>query len=549
MRRLAATLTAASLLAAALPASAEEAGGAAAPPADPTGFLDRFVLDDGRLAYPPPEASALRFAVHGEYQLRFQAQSTLALQAPVGQPQASTLGQNEYLYHWLRLGGRFEVFDKVAIVMQIDAPRGMVAGQTTTAVTAARDSLAQAMWYEIHPRYLYVEYSSPIGLFLVGQQGSHWGMGIVANDGDHTTLFGDHRRGSLVERVLYATTPLGAGTPLFLALGGDLVFQDATADLLGGDRAFEGLAAIGYRQKAAELAVYGVVRHQERNAQAVDQYTPFVESMNVGVVDLAGRFDAPVPGGGGFAYGAIEAAAILGSTSFLRGAFGNPIDPTAPRSDELIRTYGGAATLGAVKVSGEGDDRYGAVMGEVEVGYASGDANPTDGVTKRFTFDENHHVGLVLFDQVLRWKTARSATLAQDPTVVARAAPGLEYLPSNGGVFGAQYVNPRFVVRPRRWLDLKGGVVIAQTTADFVDPYQFGALGNARNYDGGDPRSHDLGVELDAGAAARIRVDSVATLQVGAEGGVLFPGHAFDDASGNRLANQYVASVQLGLQF
>jgi hypothetical protein len=170
-------------------------------------------------------------------------------------------------------------------------------------------------------------------------------------------------------------------------------------------------------------------------------------------------------------------------------------------------------------------------------------------VTKRFTFDENHHVGLVLFDHVLRWKTARAATIAQDPSIVARAAPGLELLSSNGGVFGAQYVNPRFVIRPRRWVDLKGGVVIAQTTADFVDPYHAGALGSARNYDGGRPDAHDLGVELDAGAAFRIQIDPGSTIQAGFEGGVLFPGHAFDDAAGNKLPNQYLASAQLGLQY
>jgi hypothetical protein len=105
------------------------------------------------------------------------------------------------------------------------------------------------------------------------------------------------------------------------------------------------------------------------------------------------------------------------------------------------------------------------------------------------------------------------------------------------------------VVRPARWLDLKGGVVIAQTTADFVDPFHFGALGNARNYDGGDPRLHDLGVELDLGAAARIALDPGATLQIGAEGGVLFPGRAFDDATGKGLPDQMVGVVQLGLQF
>ena len=158
-------------------------------------------------------------------------------------------------------------------------------------------------------------------------------------------------------------------------------------------------------------------------------------------------------------------------------------------------------------------------------------------------------VGLVLFNQVLAWKTARSATIAQDPELVARAAPGLGFLPSKGGVFGAQYLNPRMIVRPRRWLDLKAGVVIAQTTADLVDPYHQGALGNIATYDGGDPRRHDLGLELDFGANVRVPVDTTATVQAGVEGGVLFPGHAFDDVNGGRLANQYLVNLALGIQF
>jgi hypothetical protein len=422
-------------------------------------------------------------------------------------------------------------------------------GDTTQSVDAARDSLAQAKWYEVHPRTLYLEYSSPVGLFRLGQQVSHWGMGILANDGDHDTLFGDHRRGSITERQLYATTPVGKGTPFFVAVAGDLVFRDATASLLDGDRAFQGVAAVGLRGQHAEIGVYGVARHMERKGQATDALTPFTDALTVGVLDVAGRFDVPVPGANAFAYGAMEVATIFGSTSFLRGDYGANVDPTARRADEKVRSFGGAVTLGAVRMAGEGKDRWGQIVGEVEIGYASGDADPYDGVEKRFTFDENHHVGLVLFDHVLRWKTARSATIAQDPALVARAAPGIELLPSNGGVFGAQYVNPRFVFRPRRWVDLKGGVVLAQTTADLVDPYQAGALGNARNYDGGDARKHDLGVEIDAGAAFRVQVDQVSTIQAGVEGGVLFPGHAFDDASGARLPNQYLASVQLGLQF
>jgi hypothetical protein len=525
------------------------AGDDAPPPAEVTIFLERFVLETGRIEPKPPDPGKLQIGIHGEYQLRYDAMTTLPLQPPVGQPSVDTLGQHQYLYHWLRIGARLDIFDKVAVVAQIDVPRGMIAGDTTVDVDASRDSFAQAKWYEVHPRYLYLEYSSPVGVFRLGQQGSHWGMGLLANDGDHDTLFGDHRRGSLVERLLYTVTPLGKGTPLFLAIGGDVVFQDATADLLSGDRAFQGFAAIGYKGEHAELGVYGVGRHQEHDGQSVDQYTPYTDRLTVGVLDVAGRFDVPIPGSSAFAYGQIEAAAIFGSTSFERGAYASLVDPTAARSDDRILAYGGAAVLGAVHVSGTGKDRWGNVAGEVELGYASGDADPFDGRERRFTFDENHHVGLVLFDQVLRWKTARSATLAQDPAVVARAAPGVQFLPSNGAVFGAAYLNPRVVVRPRRWVDLKGGVVVAQTTADLVDPYQAAALGSYRNYDGGDPKKHDLGVELDVGAAFRVPLERYATIQAGVEGGVLFPGHAFDDAAGNRLPNQYLTSVQLGLQF
>ncbi len=543
--RPAAPLTAALLLAAPTVAAGEAAPGAP----DETGFLGRFVVDDGHIAYQPADPGSLTFAIHGEYQLRFQGQSTLPLEPPVGQAQPSTLGQSYFLYHWLRIGARLDIFNKVAVVLQVDAPRGMITGQTTEDVGAARDSLGEAQWYGVYPRYLYVEVSTPIGLFRAGQQGAHWGMGLVANDGDHETLFGDHRRGALVERVLYATTPLGKGTPFFIALGANYVFQDAYADLLGGDRAVQGFAAIGYRARSGEIGVYGVGRHQWRGGQATGALTQFVETMDAGVVDLYGRFDAPVPAANAFVYGEMEAAGIFGSTTLVRGGYLNMVDATAPLAPERIRSYGGAATLGVVAVAGEGKKRFGRVMGEVEVGYASGDADPSDGTSKRFTFDENHHVGLVLFDQVLRWKTARSATIAADPNLAARPAPGLELLPSNGGVFGAEYLNPRLVFRPKRWLDLKGGVVVAQATADLVDPFQWGALGNARNYDGGPARAHDLGVELDAGLATRLEVDPSATIQLGAEGGVLFPGHAFDDAGGHGLPNQYLGSLQAGLQF
>jgi hypothetical protein len=521
-------------------------------------FDEALILETGRRAAPRPEPDKISFSLRGEYELRYRVASDLQLEAPLTQPSARKLGQNQYLYHWLRLTPRFQFRDKLALVGQIDVPRGMVAGDTTKYVDQVRDAWTEPNWIEVQPRQLYLEWASPIGMFRVGQQTSHWGTGILANDGDHASMFGDYQRGSIVERLLYVVPPLGKGTPLLFIVAGDLVFEDNTADLLGddvvghprnGDRAFQGVAAVAYRTKDFELGVYGVYRHQERDAMFASKLTPFTETLEVGSFDLTGKFNRPVPGAHAWLYGQAEAAMVFGETTYVRGGFRNGVDPTRPAAPEQIRSFGAAATLGVVREARDGRLRWGDVVAELAWGFASGDANPSDGVTRRFTMDPNHNAGLVLFDHVLAWKTARAATIAQDAGIVNRPTPGLDFLPSKGGVFGATYLNPRLLVRPRPWLDLKAGVLIAQTTADFVDPYHAGALGSFVNYDGGDARRHDLGVELDLGFMTRIAFSQGTTIELGGEGGALFPGHAFDDARGRGLDNQYVGNFKVGLLY
>jgi len=68
--------------------------------------------------------SAIRLNLHGEYQIRYQGQTTLPLQPPIGQPQVSTLGQNQYLYHWLRLGLRIQIGARVAVGFTPGRPSG-----------------------------------------------------------------------------------------------------------------------------------------------------------------------------------------------------------------------------------------------------------------------------------------------------------------------------------------------------------------------------------------------------------------------------------------
>ncbi len=542
------------------------------PPEKPLAFDDRFVLDTGRIPITEPTPSSISFQFHGEAQFRLQAMNNLPLQQRIGAApgEGATLGQNWRLVHWLRLKPLFQYSDKLKIAGEIDVPAGMVAGQLTQLVSAARDDYAQYTWYEVHPRQLYIEYDSPIGIVRAGQQTSHWGMGLVANDGDHPQLFGDYRRGAIVERLLFATKPFGKDSPLAIALAGDLVYQDSRASLVGDiprlkqpseeldpagaspdpsalhgrDRALQFVGAVRWKSEHIEAGVYGVYRHQERKAFATDELTEFPEKLQVGVIDVAGKFNAPLPGNKAFVFGEYEVAYIAGKTNYVRN-----IELTRAGLDEKIQTWGGAAKLGMVHVQGSGAKAWGDAVVSLEYGFASGDADPYDGITRRFTMDQNHNVGLVLFHHVLAWKTARAATIAQDPRITFRPSPGLEFLPSEGGIFGATYFNPTVVVRPKRWIDVKGGVVIAQTTADFVDPYHVGALGNYANYDGGNSKRHDLGVELDLGSDVRIPVRTGFCAQLGVEGGVLFPGNAFDNALGAHLPNQYVLNTKAGVQF
>jgi hypothetical protein len=513
---------------------------------EPLVFRDELVLDAGRLPDAKPDPDGINFSFHGEYQLRFRAASDLPMTPLIGRPadESAELGQRYSLHHWLRFRPRFLYKEAIAIVGEVDFPRGMIAGDTTQDVSAARDDLAEARWYEGTFRQLYLQYTMPIGLVRLGHQTSHWGMGLVANDGDHPSLFGDYRRGAIVERFLFATKPLGKDGPLTVALAGDIVADDARARLVEGDRAYQGVAVVRLGNDVGDIGVYGVVRHQERDDSAVNELTPFTESLTVGVVDLAGKLRVPIPSASAFAFADVEAAVIFGDTTMIRN-----IELTRAGETESVRSFGGAGRIGMVHVCQEDEEPFGDVVVSVEWGYASGDADPYDGVTKRFTIDQNHNVGLVLFDQVLAWKTARAATIAFDESIVNRVAPGVDLVPSEGGIFGAQYLNPTVVVRPRSWLDLKGGLVIAQTTADFVDPVGTTVTGSYVNYDRGDENGHDLGVELDAGSDARIHIGHYAVVHVGIEGGVLFPGNAFEDASGTRLSNQYLLNAKAGLDY
>jgi hypothetical protein len=536
--------------------------------------LDRLVLDTGRVANPKADHDKLLINVRGELQLRAQFQNPFPMDVTATQLNANpgaisdSLGQKAFFTQWVRLTPKLQYRDWLQVVVQLNLFQDYVFGDETHDVSPdynARDDGEDALAY-IKLRWAYAQFLTKIGLFRVGQQSNHWGMGILANDGDHPSLFGDYRDGNFVEQIMFATKPAGKDSPFAIVLGGNLVYQDWQARLYRGDVAFQGVLAGFYDKGPNQIGVFATLRSQQTNKTAA-QYADYTDDIVAAAVDVAGHFATPIPGNPStFLYGAGELAFIVGSTNELRTP-----DQALTGQNTSLQSYGAAASLGVVHqahgdttaprgqvpvnssplASAEDPRSWGDVAAQVEVGYASGDANPYDTTEHRFTFDPNHKVGLVLFDEVMRWQTARASAAAQDPLLQngSRPTPGVNLLPSNGGVFGAEYIYPTVIVRPQPWVDLKAGAVIAQTTADLVDPYRVATQGAYVNYRGGDARRHDLGLELDAGFEFRLRLERNLTVQLGAQAGILFPGGAFADATGSIMNAPWIVVGRAGLQF
>ena len=553
--------------------------------------LPRLLLDSGRAEMPAPDPDAFRFILHGEHQIRYQAERSFTLVPTASRISAKpglledSLGQNQFVSHWLRVTPRLQIRDTTELIAQMDVLTGVLFGERahdTSADATPRDEYNG--FGNIQLRWLYAQYKLPVGVVRIGQQPNHWGMGILANDGDHPSLFGDYRYGSISERILFATKPGGPDSDFSVALAGDLVYRDANARLSRGQQAFQGVLAAFYDHGYNTLGVFSTLRHQTNDQTSGSALFPYTDKIDALAVDVHGRVATQVPGQDAFLFVEAEAAYIFGSTNVLRTA-----EQALDNTKTQIRSYGGAAVIGVVhrsfatgtwqdrqdrqdRTDGDGKNQdesakatslkylgrpnvkgvpYGDLVAQVELGYASGDADPYDGTEHRFVFDPNHKVGLILFDELMRFQTSRSATAATDPllTNANRPTPGVDLLPSNGGVFGAQYVNPTFIFRPRHFFDVKAGMVIAQATTELVDPYRLATQGSYVNYRGGDRRKKDLGVEFDAGFEGRFPLDYDLKAVVGAQGGLLLPGSAFENADGVRLPPQWIVVTRLGLLF
>jgi hypothetical protein len=266
-------------------------------------------------------------------------------------------------------------------------------------------------WF--NPRQLYMQLNLPVGIIRAGQMGSSWGMGILANDGSKDPVFGTVFGGDIVERVLFATKPfykLGKDwiKDFTMAAAGDLVFDDITAKLYEGDLAWQAVLALRWSWRNYAAGFYFVYRDQTKSDDRTLDVFVFDGYLNLST-SVIETLSAYVEG---------ELAYIMGETT-LAYSIQQP-------GGHDVSQLGAAGRIGLKWLE--------TIHLCLELGYASGDANNYDHAIHSFTMDPNHRVGLILFPEVLAWQSARSADLAGSDEITGVDNPGIELLPTNGGV-------------------------------------------------------------------------------------------------------------------
>jgi hypothetical protein len=417
----------------------------------------------------------------------------------------------------LRLGARFTsgtALRPIAVLAEaeIDLPAGVVAPSPGLGGQGFPGS--EGLGVEL--RKLHARASLGTALHLdLGVQTSHFGMGLVSNDGAHgwapgSAAFSDPRSG---DRVLRAELSTGPHTParLALAVGADKVLGDDV--LLDGDsaRQFFGAVLVGAGTPTSAGA-YVVQRHQESAAGRVTDVT---------VVDGTAKLTLQ---GDGMRFGLETEWALVTGTTDLGATLEHPT--------HKVLELGGAARASL---------DAGAFGTVIDFLYASGDQSPSDGNEHAFHVDPNYSFGLLLFRQVTSAVSARTAGLGGDPTLVG-SAQDVERIPTRGGASNTVALFPKLRYRPLEKLEVYGGPLFAFANTPSVDVFNTQiAGGTPRSSLGGETGTY-LGTELDLGARYRMKLAG-GDLMMGAEIGALSPGNAFLSADGTKMGAVYGGRV------
>jgi hypothetical protein len=412
---------------------------------------------------------------------------------------------------------------RVVARLEGDVVTGIISGGSDTEgvfVPAHKDDKAEA---QLRVASLQLDFGPNVHL-IGGAMTSHWGMGLLANDGAHgwtpgSAQFTDPRGGDRVLRGMLLLGPLGE-RKLAFAVGADRVLGDDV--LINDDKAVQGVVSLVYGFGTPYRAgVYVAARNQTTDdgasirANAFDAELSYTRTLNSGTkVSLD-----------------TEIAVITGTTT---------LGPSADFPEHDIMQVGAALRLGV---------DWGSFGFVIDGLFTSGDDNLDDGEQNAFRTDKNYPLGLVAHTYLLAAQTARAPITASNPDLVGVPSADLDRLPTRGAITNTLALFPRAFYRPGWGLELYGGPLFLLTPNAVVDPF------NTRVNGGGEPRNalnggegSYLGTELDGGIRYN-RVMWGTQLTLGVEGGVLLPGKALADAAGATVDPVTVGRAMLNFKF
>lgn len=467
-----------------------------------------------------------------------------------------------WIEHRLRLDTQVDYDEKVRLVLSIDGLDGTLWGDNGTfgqspspnsgirsAATNpnhAKVGVGYKSGNELDPdsygyvlvpseplklRRAYGEVVTPVGILRIGRQPTVEGSTILVADGDgRANRFGYSNAGDSTDRVLFATKPLEAfkdeedrDTTAERGLL-TFVFYDRVASkeahLFGDDLHGAGL---GIRWRDPQPTERTEIELQALGAHRWEvTYDTNVTIFNLRAGARMDRLTA-----------AVEGVTILGATREVSEALS--LINNDPIVRQKIQQFGVRAVV-------RWDEPTWTAYLEGDV--ATGDHNPNPGTPlTQLYFAEDSNVGLLMFERILHYETARSsaAGVVLLDRIGAPTFPA-ERIDSEGSFTNAVAVFPQFDFKPHPNVLLRGGVLMAWSPSGTVDATQSLQQRDGTeieddlvNFNGGKP-GHFYGTELDG----RFQWKYLDHFLFDLEGAILFPGDALEDENGQAVRSVLV---------
>ncbi len=480
-----------------------------------------------------------------------------------------------WIEHRLRLDGAVDYDEKVKIVTSFDILDGVLWGDNGTPLTPPETEAGTTVntknpneatpciaykggtagnplspddyGYSLCPssvfrvRRLYGDVVTPVGLIRVGRQPFSLGNTVQGTPGDgRFNRFGIAHEGNYVDRIVFGTKPLEALKPkeernlsmdegfFVVALYDHLVSDNLQ---LFTDDEHQAGGAVFYRAKdlpwGKDIEALGYYVHRWS-----DQYSTHV---NIFGGRAIGRF-GPI-------YVGIEGAANIGSTREVAEAYkAINNDPVVDQS--IVQVGARAVVRYDYPVVRAGEVRKPGLSAYLELDYASGDGDPQARTNlTQFTWAPDMNVGLLMFEHVLHFQSARAAAAATETLARLGASSfPVDSIDTRGAFADAFAIFPQMDFRPHEDILFRAGVLFAWAPEPVVDPVQSLLARDGEsieddlvNFAGGKPGQF-YGAEIDLRAQWRFLEHFTADL----EGAVLFPGDAFADENGDAVRSVLV---------